>query len=103
MSKYNCQFCTKNVFDCHINRSGFVAFVKLTCPHSQQAMKTIINLHKKKGYNYKIYDINEDSCKGLIKVLKMYLKTNHFTVPQIFFNGDYIGGNSDLQKIKEII
>lgn len=100
MSKFKCKFCTENIFDCHINRDGFVAFVKPTCPHSRMAMKTIRDLSKKIGYDYKFYNVNDKRYKGLVKVLKDYLDTDRFTVPQIFLNGEYIGGNDRLQNIK---
>lgn len=94
MNNYQCEFCTKNIFNCHINRPGFVVFMKPQCPHSQKAMKTIMNINAE----YRFYDITQDNCQGIVLALKKYLKTNKFTVPQIFFNGKYIGGNSDLQQ-----
>lgn len=94
MSKYNCSYCSQRILDCHINKKGFVVFMKPTCPYSINTMKTIINLNE----NYVFYDINDDSCKYVKKILQKYLNKSSFTVPQVFYNGKYIGGNDDLQR-----
>lgn len=61
------------------------------CPHCLRAKNTLQEL----GLPY--IDINLEvfpQCRGFVRE-----RTGRHTVPQIFFNGTYVGGNDDLQKM----
>ena len=67
-----------------------VVFSIIGCPHCMKAKNTL----QEKSLPYT--DIGLDKFPQCREKLKA--RTGKHTVPQIFFNGIYVGGNEDLQK-----
>lgn len=78
----------------------YTLYVKKSCPHSQSAIRTVNNLNTKNV----IVDIDKYnvSITQVVRKLKdegfIRKAINHTTVPIVFCEGRYIGGNAELQK-----
>ena len=70
--------------------SKVVIYTTSTCPYCKMAKELL----KQKGIDYeeRMLEFGSDELLELVK------KTNHRTVPQIFFGEEFIGGYDDLQK-----
>ncbi|EGF99002.1 uncharacterized protein MELLADRAFT_94932 [Melampsora larici-populina 98AG31] len=79
-----------------INDHAIVAFTKSHCPYCKATKKTFEELNKE------IHVVELDQCEDGAEI-QAYLKTKtgQGTVPNIFIHQNHIGGNSDLQKLKE--
>jgi len=82
-----------------------VIFYKPGCPHSLRALETI----KKIKINNKPILFNAYNASELMKLhkigdsqqfgYKLGLRNGYATFPMIFINGNFIGGNAELQKM----
>lgn len=88
------------------NPNTYIIFYRPTCPHCQKALATL----REKNLQYKGYDLNKIQEKtqiDLLKILDFFTQNkekiefdpNHHTIPLIFFNAKFIGGNDKLQEI----
>ncbi|KAJ5736877.1 uncharacterized protein N7483_002002 [Penicillium malachiteum] len=76
-----------------INENGVVVFSKSTCPFCT-ATKKLLN---EVGAQYKVLELDQE--KAIQDALQEI--TGQRTVPNIFIGQKHIGGNSDLQAIKD--
>ena len=76
----------------HIASAPVALFVKSGCPYCERAEKLLSNM----GANFKSIDIrnNKDVCD------KLKSMTKHNTVPNIFVNGNHIGGYDDIESLE---
>ncbi len=63
-------------------------YTKSWCPYSTRAK----DLLDRKGVSYEEIDVTDDSFKES----EMLERSSRQTVPQIFIDGDHIGGSDDL-------
>lgn len=89
-----CNQCQQNIFKNSIKSKGFTIYIRPWCMYSQNALKMLNNI----GAPYTCYNLDHPTCKHLEESLRVQLKPKRLTVPQVFFNGKYIGGHDDLQK-----
>ena len=68
-------------------------YTKGTCPACDLAKKILND----KGASFEEFKMDEK----LDELNELKAKTGHQTVPQIFINGEFIGGCSDLMKLNE--
>ena len=74
--------------------ASIIIYSSLSCPYCDNAKELI----KAKGLNYQEYLIDKDPAKRE----EMLARTNgRRTVPQIFINGDHIGGFDDLKQLND--
>ncbi|KAJ5983889.1 hypothetical protein N7481_005988 [Penicillium waksmanii] len=79
-----------------INENGVVVFSKSYCPYCASTKRTLTKL----GAKYVLLELNEiDDGRVLQNALQEI--TDQTTVPNIFIDRKHIGGNSELQDIKE--
>jgi len=85
---------------------GFTIYQSPYCPHCQRATKTLERL--KQGYNIPVKNVVLEGVQGnLQSVLKFFNQHKHYynfdsshkTRPVIFYNGDFIGGNQELETL----
>lgn len=76
-----------------------VIYVKQYCPHCKEAKKLLL----KKDVQYIEIDVDKNiPLPAGIKPFKdIKSEYNVRTVPQIFINGEHIGGNDNLQKLNK--
>ncbi|KAI5970752.1 GRX1 [Candida margitis] len=78
-----------------IESNKLLVYSKTYCPYCT-ATKNLLNKH---GVDYKLIELNTLPDGGNIqRALKEI--TGQRTVPNIFFNGKHIGGDSDLQALE---
>ena len=74
-----------------------VVWAKSWCPHCRASRALFENTPELRNVDVAVHDIdtlpNEDALQN-----ELYQMTGQTTVPNIFLNGKYFGGNSDLQK-----
>ena len=68
-------------------------YTKAYCPYCHRA-KAVLD---SKGVQYKEIDISTDTTLQA----EMIKRSNRRTVPQIFIDGEHIGGSDDLMRIKQ--
>ncbi|KAG7192444.1 uncharacterized protein KQ657_001845 [Scheffersomyces spartinae] len=78
-----------------IDSNTTMMFSKSYCPYCK-ASKKLLN---ETGVDYKVVELDKID-KGLEMQGAIKEKWGQTTVPAIFFKGDLIGGNSDLQSLK---
>lgn len=83
-------------------QNTYVIFFVRDCPYSRKAL----DLLRTKNVKYKGYNINEikGNMPRLLEVLNkhvdmIYYDPSHKTKPVIFYNGKFIGGFDELNKI----
>jgi len=64
-------------------------FTKADCPHCANAKKIL----DAKGYTYEVIELNKNITEKSLATI-----TNATTVPQVYINGEHIGGADDLEK-----
>ena len=75
-----------------LNLKGrIVVFSIVGCPHCTAAKSTLSN------HNLPYFDVNIEKKPALREWLQKRVEKT--SVPQIFFNDRYIGGNHDLQQL----
>ena len=89
--RYNNDISLEDEVDKFINSTNIVMFSKTTCGFCMMA-KSILN---KYSDNYGVMEINKRSDGYKIQNY-LYKKTGSETVPQIFIDGSYIGGCTDI-------
>lgn len=76
----------------------YTIYVKSYCPHSQAAVKSAKATREKCS----VVNIDEYSILRVVDKLKTFkfMKKSiiHNTVPIVFYNSKYIGGNNELQQ-----
>jgi len=73
------------------NQRGYEIFYENRCGYCRKALDLVKTNHLK----YKSYDLKDSANK---KQLKRKLKADCTTIPQVFFNGEHIGGYTELEK-----
>lgn len=87
------------------NPNTYIIFYRPSCPYCQRALDKLRSTKS----SYKGYDLNriEEKYKvSLSQILNFFIEKkdeiefdpNHSTIPLIFFNSKFIGGNEELQK-----
>jgi glutaredoxin len=91
---------TQKVIEAHANNNplhGNHLFGKKTCPHCQRGKEYL----EEAGVDFRYHDVIE-SPRGLYEMLArvkpLVGPSTPITVPQIWLDGDYIGGADDLQQ-----
>lgn len=76
-----------------------VIYVKQYCPHCKEAKKLLL----KKDVQYIEIDVDKNIPlpEGIKSFKDIKSEYNVGTVPQIFINGEHIGGNDNLQKLNK--
>ena len=64
------------------------------CPYCQEA----VNLLFVKGVSFQVFDVTNDEEQRKL----LTEQTGCDTIPQVFINGAFIGGCSDLQTLEEL-
>jgi glutaredoxin len=92
-----CNYCTNRILNNAIEPVGFTIFIRPWCPYSQNALRILNNMK----VPYICYNLDHISCANIETALKrkVVAKNKKFTVPQIFYDGKYIGGHDDLVKM----
>ena len=75
-----------------VSGNKVMIYSKTTCPHCTATK----NLLGSKGAAFKVVELNEVPNGAEIQAA-LATKTGQRTVPNIFINGQHIGGNSDIQ------
>ena len=74
----------------------YVMFQVTYCPHCAKARDTL------EALGHRTYIVNVDNTENVDDVkLEMWKKTGLKTFPKIYYNGQLIGGNSDLNALVE--
>ena len=82
------------MFEWVIDGHQYTMFQLTYCPHCKKARETLQEL------GHRAYIINVDHCENMKEVMyATWARTGLRTYPKIFYNGELIGGNSDLQKL----
>eukprot|EP00523_Entomoneis_sp_CCMP467_P007239 CAMPEP_0168728388 /NCGR_PEP_ID=MMETSP0724-20121128/5658_1 /TAXON_ID=265536 /ORGANISM="Amphiprora sp., Strain CCMP467" /LENGTH=148 /DNA_ID=CAMNT_0008775231 /DNA_START=56 /DNA_END=502 /DNA_ORIENTATION=+ len=86
----------------NIEENDVMVFAKSYCPHCQQTRHLLEELHKEfEGWSLKIVDIDTNPEDGRMIQNLLAELTGQRTVPNIFIDGEHLGGNEDLQEIFE--
>ncbi|EGF99001.1 uncharacterized protein MELLADRAFT_75972 [Melampsora larici-populina 98AG31] len=86
----------KNKVEDAISDHAIIVFSKSHCPYCNSTKKTF------KEFNQEIHVVELDQCEdGAEQQAYLKTKTGQGTVPNIFIHKTHIGGNSDLQQLKE--
>lgn len=90
--------CRSNKLDMSLHeQKGIVTIYKKNgCPH---CIKAIELLEKKYELNITFVDIESPESDEILYQMKTF-SGGRSTVPQIFFNSDHLGGNSDIQELE---
>ncbi|KAJ9091718.1 hypothetical protein QFC21_005701 [Naganishia friedmannii] len=92
---------TEQLVHKEIEDNFIMVFSKSYCPHSAAAKKLFSELEPslEDGKNYRFIDLDQRD-DGID--IQQYLaeKYGQKTVPQVFINKEFIGGNSDVQALK---
>ena len=75
----------------------YTVYHKIGCPYCENTKKLIINNKLK----YRLYDVDEfGGIENVVTMLKKngYKIGNHKTVPIVFGDGEFIGGNNEFEK-----
>lgn len=86
----------KKTTDRLIIESRVVVFSKSYCPHCRAAKAAL----KEHGTPFEVVELDQVADGSLIQRYLSTRKGGVRTVPQVFVRGKFIGGNSDLQRIK---
>ena len=78
--------------DSEIQANKIMMYSKSYCPHCNTAKQTL----QSKGYAFTAIELDQIGNGGDIQNA-LAEKTGQRTVPNIFINGEHLGGNSDLQ------
>ena len=82
--------------DNKISSNKVMVFSKSYCPHCNYTKQLLEN----KGVEFGLVELdnlqNGDQVQNALRI-----KTGQRTVPNIFINGDHIGGNSDIQTLNQ--
>ncbi|KAJ5239314.1 hypothetical protein N7468_003933 [Penicillium chermesinum] len=79
-----------------INENGVVVFSKSYCPYCSASKQLLRDL----GAKFELLELDEIEDGNAIQSALQEI-SNQRTVPNIFINKKHIGGNSDLQAIKD--
>ncbi|XP_065051321.1 glutaredoxin-2, mitochondrial-like [Rhopilema esculentum] len=74
-----------------------VMFSTTTCKFCEKAKLSLANL----GVRYKVIELDLLGKNSFIYSKELSLKTGVRTVPQIFVNGQFVGGYSEMEQLKE--
>ena len=88
------------------NPNTYIIFYRPTCPYCQKALQKL----RDTKVSYKGYDLSHIQEKrgiDLQQILDLFIKNkdeigfdpSHNTIPLIFFNAKFIGGNDELQAL----
>jgi len=85
----------KNIVEKQIAENPVVVYSKSWCPYCRQTKQTLSDF----GASFQVYELDQIDNGDEIQA---YLgqKTGQRTVPNVFIQQKHIGGNSDLQKVK---
>ncbi len=79
------------------NQQGIVTIYKKNgCPHCEKAVSL---LQGKYSLNITFVDIEGNQREEILYQMKTFSGGKN-TVPQIFFNSEHLGGNSDIQEME---
>ena|ERR1719464_593766 len=78
--------------DAQIAANKIMVYSKSTCPHCSSTKQLLSQL----GFEHHIIELNNVANGGEIQNA-LATKTGQRTVPNIFINGEHLGGNSELQ------
>lgn len=82
-----------------VNQDSIVIFSKTWCSYSSNAKRLIKGLALPEGKTVKIYELDlRDDGDDIQDALRDL--TDQGTVPNIFINKQWVGGSSDLTKVK---
>ena len=84
---------TKSIINSYLDNTPVVIFSKSKCPYCYRS-KT---LFKKMGVSFIALELDKMKNGKDIQTT-LYQMTNQRTVPNIFINGEHIGGNDDAQR-----
>jgi len=85
----------KTLVEKQIAENPVVVYSKSWCPYCRQTKQTLTDF----GASFQVYELDQiDDGEEIQAYLGQ--KTGQPTVPNIFIEQKHIGGNSDLQKIK---
>jgi len=99
-------FVLNIIMDKHILKEGFTIFYSDYCPYCREALKILNGLRRTRGIPFRAVDFNE--INGDKAAVLAYLNRNrtrfnfdpkHTTKPVILFNGTFIGGCNELQRL----
>lgn len=68
-----------------------VIYSKYQCPYCEAAKRLL----ESKGVEYVNYDVDKDQER----LAEMMTRSGRRTVPQVFINGEHIGGSDDLREL----
>ena len=75
-------------------RNNVVVFSKTYCPHADDTKKLLVQ----NGIPYKVYEFDKMSEGRQIQT-NLKQMTGQWTVPSIWFCGNFIGGDAEFQRI----
>ena len=87
-----------NGFELKMEQKGIVTmYTKDTCPFCKEAKKLLIDSY---GLEITEVDVLGDKSEDILQQMRQFSGGRN-TVPQIFFNSEYLGGNDDVQELEK--
>jgi len=88
--------------DSKINSSEILMVSKRTCPACKRAKQLFTELYQELGVWPTIVELDQYDRPTMGKIVDyLQTKTGIRTVPQIFFQGTFVGGNDDVQRLRK--